>query len=44
MLTFHINRPGKDLSAERKAELEKAKELLSKRVRAAREKVQRRAA
>jgi tRNA(adenine34) deaminase len=44
MLTFYINRAGKDLSSERKAELERAKELLSKRVRAAREKANRSAA
>lgn len=35
MLTFFINRAGKNLSASRKAELQKAKELLSKRVKAA---------
>ncbi len=38
MLTFYINRAGKNLSAERKAELKKAKELLSKRVEREREK------
>jgi tRNA(adenine34) deaminase len=32
MLTFFINRAGKGLSAERRAELEKAKVLLSQRV------------
>jgi len=32
MLTYFINRGGKGLSSERHAELEKAKELLSKRV------------
>ncbi len=32
MLTFFINRAGRGLSAERRAELEKAKDLLSKRV------------
>ena len=32
MLTFYINRAGHNLSAERRAELEKAKELLSKRM------------
>ena len=32
MLTFYINRAGHNLSAERRDELEKAKELLSKRV------------
>ena len=37
MLTFFINRAGHGLSAERRAELEKAKALLSKRVRRERE-------
>ena len=32
MLTFFINRAGRGLSAERRAELEKAKSLLSKRI------------
>lgn len=32
MLTYFINRAGKGLSASRRRELEKAKELLSKRV------------
>lgn len=32
MLSFYVNRAGKNLSASRKAELEKAKELLHKRV------------
>lgn len=32
MLTFYINRAGHNLSASRKAELEKAKDLLSKRI------------
>jgi len=32
MLTFFINRAGKGLSAERSAELEKAKRLLSERI------------
>jgi len=36
MLTFFINRAGKGLSAGRKAELERAKELLAEKVRAAR--------
>ncbi|MGA3129752.1 MAG: DUF3175 domain-containing protein [Terracidiphilus sp.] len=36
MLAFYINRAGKGLSAERKAELEQAKELLSEKVQAAR--------
>jgi hypothetical protein len=35
MLTFFINRAGRGLTAERCAELEKAKKLLSKRVAAA---------
>jgi tRNA(adenine34) deaminase len=38
MLTYFINRAGKGLSKSRRAELEKAKKLLSKRVQAAREK------
>lgn len=38
MLTFYINRAGKNLSATRRAELEKAKKLLSKRVERDREK------
>jgi hypothetical protein len=33
MLTYFINRAGRGLSAERRAELEKAKELLSERVK-----------
>ncbi len=37
MLTFFINRAGKGLTKERRAELEKAKTLLSKRVAQARE-------
>jgi tRNA(adenine34) deaminase len=32
MLTYYINRAGHNLSAGRRAELEKAKELLSKRI------------
>jgi hypothetical protein len=35
MLTYFINRGGKGLSAARRRELEKAKEMLSKRVRSA---------
>ena len=35
MLTFYMNRAGKNLSASRKEELERAKELLSARVQAA---------
>jgi len=38
MLTFFINRAGKNLSASRKAKLQRAKELLSERVRTARDK------
>lgn len=38
MLTFYINRAGKDLSATQKRRLEKAKELLSDRVGAAKDK------
>jgi len=34
MLSFYINRAGKNLSATRKKELSRAKELLSERVRA----------
>ena len=40
MLTYYINRAGKGLSESRKAELERAKELLSKKVQSAREKHQ----
>jgi len=35
MLTFYINRAGKNLTATRRAKLDKAKELLSARMRAA---------
>lgn len=38
MLTFFINRAGKNLSATRQAKLQKAKELLSERVQSARKK------
>jgi tRNA(adenine34) deaminase len=38
MLTFYINRAGKNLSASRHAELEKAKKLLSQRIQRDREK------
>jgi tRNA(adenine34) deaminase len=44
MLTYFINRAGKGLSKSRRAELEKAKKLLSKRVKNAREKAKSRAA
>ena len=37
MLTYFINRGGRGLTAERRAELEKAKTLLSKRVQRERE-------
>jgi len=37
MLSFFINRAGKNLSASRKAALQKAKELLSDRIKAARQ-------
>ncbi len=37
MLTFYINRAGRTLSPSRRAELERAKRLLSERVRRARE-------
>ncbi len=36
MLTYFINRGGRGLSARRRAELEKAKKLLSKRIQAQR--------
>jgi len=38
MLNFYINRAGKGLSASRKAELEKAKKILSKRIQSQKEK------
>jgi hypothetical protein len=38
MLTFYINRAGKNLSASRKSELNKAKELLHERVERERKK------
>lgn len=44
MLTFYINRAGKNLSQERRTELEKAKGLLSERVHGAHEQRSRRAA
>ncbi len=44
MPTYFINRAGKGLSATRKKHLEKAKELLAKRVREARVKERKRAA
>ncbi|HYK35396.1 DUF3175 domain-containing protein [Alloacidobacterium sp.] len=44
MLTFFINRAGKSLSARDKSRLEKAKELLSRRVEKAHEREHKRAA
>jgi hypothetical protein len=44
MLTYYINRAGHNLSASRRAELEKAKSLLSKRVAQHREAEKRRKA
>jgi hypothetical protein len=44
MLTFYINRAGKNLSEERRAELSRAKELLSERIRATHHDRSRRAA
>lgn len=44
MLTYFMNRAGKGLSGRQKTRLEKAKELLSGRVRKAHEKGQKRAA
>lgn len=44
MLTYFINRGGRGLSAKRKAELEKAKILLSKRIKRGRVSESRRAA
>ncbi|MFZ0301801.1 MAG: DUF3175 domain-containing protein [Terracidiphilus sp.] len=44
MLTFFINRAGKNLSASRKAKLQRAKELLSERVKAARRQDKKKAA
>jgi tRNA(adenine34) deaminase len=41
MLTYFINRAGRGLTAERRAELEKAKTLLSARIREEREKKKR---
>jgi hypothetical protein len=42
MLTFFINRAGRDLPKTRRAELERAKRLLSERVRRERERRARR--
>lgn len=36
MLTFYINRAGKNLTGERRGELKRAKDLLSQRIHAAR--------
>lgn len=44
MLTFYINRAGKNLSASRNRALAKAKQMLAERVRAAREREKKRAA
>jgi tRNA(adenine34) deaminase len=44
MLSFFINRAGKNLSASWKAEIQKAKVLLSERVKKARERNKRKAA
>jgi tRNA(adenine34) deaminase len=44
MLTYYINRAGHNLSVERRAELEKAKSLLSKRVAKHKESTKRSAA
>lgn len=41
MLTFFINRAGRGLSEQRRAELEKAKSLLSERIRRERERQKR---
>jgi tRNA(adenine34) deaminase len=38
MLTFYINRAGKGLSASRRAELERAKKILSQRIQIEKEK------
>jgi tRNA(adenine34) deaminase len=38
MLTYYINRAGKELSATRRRDLEKAKDLLSEKVKKEREK------
>jgi hypothetical protein len=40
MLTFYINRAGKNLTAARRKELERAKELLHRRVEAAKKRAQ----
>jgi Protein of unknown function (DUF3175) len=44
MLSFFINRAGKNLSAARKAKLQKAKELLSERAKAERARKKKKAA
>jgi len=44
MLTYFVNRAGRGLSPTRRAELERAKRLLSERVRRARERRQRKGA
>lgn len=44
MLTFFINRAGKNLSASRRARLERAKKLLAEKVKASRAREKKRAA
>lgn len=44
MLNFYINRAGRDLPKTRRAELERAKKLLSERIRRARERRERKKA
>jgi len=44
MLTFYVNRAGKNLSKARKAELQRAKQLLSERIHTARKQRSKRAA
>jgi tRNA(adenine34) deaminase len=44
MLTYFVNRAGKGLSATRRKKLERAKELLAKRVKDAKEKDRKRVA
>lgn len=44
MLTFYINRAARNLSVRRKAQLQRAKDLLPERLHAARERAKKRAA
>lgn len=44
MLTFYINRAGKNLDSSRRAELQKAKEVLSRRIHSSHERRSKRAA